>query len=535
MIVQLLMRICVFMIVFMCAFDLFSQPGLIQQLNRGQYQVGFSSTIGFDDTQNYPYYHYSKQDSKKQPKPLLINVWYPAEYKSDDKKMNWGGYLDFANKDIILNDWLKRYKIYTEESLFTELLGKNKKEVDSSDKKLIDSFLFSPTTVVKNASHAKGKFPFIIYAQGAGGTIEDNAVFCALLASHGYVVIGSSFQHNGADYLGPQGPNSGIRDIIFLLNYAKNLKLVDYQKAGMMGHSLGAQKMIDFMKQGNTPFEALVSLETTQEYHSTENKLWDYYVVEAIRNANAVKGSFLFFTGPTAIHILADQFNAAERNYLTIPDLGHNDYISQGIQKRYLASKRIKSSDAYIQYQRTATKYVQINNATVLFFNAKLKGDSLEWEKMIHARQQNEFGNEMSFEKMTVGQKNYLQDFSENKIPTPRQIKFLVVDGKIDTVTQLLKNCWRKRPKAPIYEPSVAYPLILHLLSRDTTKAVRLYQTYVDLIGDKDIDELFLFWARVNKMRSLQSEAQKLLDALYILNPSSLEKIKRMVDQQKDD
>jgi hypothetical protein len=508
----------------------FSQPNMMPNLERGKYSVGFSSVIKFDDTQNYPFYLDSGVQSEKLPKPILINIWYPAEYQLGASMMKWKNYFDFSSKEKNIKNWVKEYKIYCEQGIVRELLNKEPKDMDVTDERIIDSFLAASTTVVRNARQSKGKFPFIIYAQGAGGTIEDNAIFCELLASHGYIVFGSSFQYNEASSLAPQSPPGSTRDIVFLLNYIRHFPGVDYQKGGMIGHSLGAQKMISFMAQGSTPFDALVSLETTQEYHSLENKLWDYYVADATRNANAVTGSFFFATNPTAIHVLADRFVSADRYYFSFPGLSHNDYISQGIQKRYIAAQKKGINSLYDEYHKVANRYAEVCNAVVVFFNRKLKGDSLQWNSLRNQVNRNSFGKGISIEHMSIGQSSYSTNLSGLEPPTPRQMKFLILDGKIDTATQLLESYWTKDSLAPVYDPSVAYALILHLLAVDTRKALQVYKVYGKLIGEKDIDELFIFWARITELRFSTQEAKKLHDALYLLNPDNPEKVKHLID-----
>jgi predicted dienelactone hydrolase len=71
--------------------------------------------------------------------------------------------------------------------------GQTAKELTDPEKLLLDQFLDTLTPCIRNAPHAEGKFPLVIYHSGNGSSFEDNSVLCEFLASHGYVVLGSAF------------------------------------------------------------------------------------------------------------------------------------------------------------------------------------------------------------------------------------------------------------------------------------------------------------------------------------------------------
>lgn len=55
------------------------------------------------------------------------------------------------------------------------------------------------TASFRDAPPLEGDFPVVIYHQGLGGTMEENQLVLELLASHGYIAVGSGFQHPEAD------------------------------------------------------------------------------------------------------------------------------------------------------------------------------------------------------------------------------------------------------------------------------------------------------------------------------------------------
>ena len=93
------------------------------------------------------------------------------------------------------------------------------------------------------------RFPLVIYHSGAQGSFEDNAVFCEFLASHGYVVIGSAFQDVTGRTLAVDGSKGSARDLEFLIAHARRQPNVDWQKIGLVGHSLGAQAILMFRRK----------------------------------------------------------------------------------------------------------------------------------------------------------------------------------------------------------------------------------------------------------------------------------------------
>src|SRR5262249_12931917 len=159
---------------------------------------------------------------------------------------------------------------------------------------------------------------------------EDNAVLCEFLASHGFVVLGSAFQDQDGKGLNTDNREGSAGDLAFLIAHARTLPAVDWNHVGLVGHSAGAQASLVYRSQANTAVDAVVSLDTTQDYRGVSDPFWSF-TPKVVKSADNLNCPLLMAAGPNAFFELADSLRHAERYYLTITGVDHNDYIAQGI------------------------------------------------------------------------------------------------------------------------------------------------------------------------------------------------------------
>lgn len=496
-------------------------------LTKGKYHVGFRATVGLDYAQNYPYFIDSGNGLKKFPKPLLINVWYPAT-AGTQKRMTTQAYLQFNSDDKNVAAWIARYKEYTEKTITGEVFS-DKWRQDSVEKRLVQAFFDTETISVRNAPAAAGKFPVIIYHQGAGASIEDNAILCELLASHGYVVIGCSFQSADGEKLAAHGLDDSVKDLAFILTMVKQMPQADWQHIGMVGHSLGAQTLNHIAVQGNLPVDALVMLESTQEYFIGANGMWPF-VAFVKENAEKAKAALLFASNPHAVHDLADKMVNADRYYLTIPEVGHNDFISQGIQKKLFLYKKTGTDASKNNFESANGQYNRLCRYILAFFNARLKNDAGGWKSLKpDAAAVCGYGDYL--EEMPRGTSKTMYAFTSKKPPTPRELKFLIAERKIDTVVQLLKAFWTKASKHPVYHADFIYAMTDHLLASDTSSAGTLYRAYSDLLGAEQARRRFVAFGRIFVYFGEKDEARKIFEKLITLDPRKEEEVRKLMEQ----
>src|SRR5262249_52812911 len=138
------------------------------------------------------------------PRPILVNVWYPASPAKEAVPLRRGDYLDViscAGADARLGDFARALEAYARGVVADELLGHPDKERSFDDQGALAELLSAPALAVRDAPPLIGRYPLVIYHAGYGSSYEDDAAFCERLASAGYVVASSAYQQaDGASF-----------------------------------------------------------------------------------------------------------------------------------------------------------------------------------------------------------------------------------------------------------------------------------------------------------------------------------------------
>src|SRR5262249_3233838 len=130
----------------------------------------------------------------KAPRPILINIWYPAKEPDHGRPMLHREYLAIESRDPRLTRFATELVDYEKSVVCQYVMSPPAVTLSEVQRRLFVRFWDAPTASRRDAPPADGKFPIVIYHAGAGSSFEDNAVLCEFLASHGYVVVGSAFQ-----------------------------------------------------------------------------------------------------------------------------------------------------------------------------------------------------------------------------------------------------------------------------------------------------------------------------------------------------
>ncbi len=230
---------------------------------------------------------------------------------------------------------------------------------------------------VKDAPIAPGKFPLIVSHPGLGGTFEENATFYEYMASHGYVVIVAPYQSENAAYLNVDWDlDCSIKDMDFLVRYAKGRPDFDLGAIGAIGHSYGAQAVLAWRAEQNSPLSAVVSLDSTVEHNSPTEP--------GFATLRARLTSSLRLAGPIMIYSAKEDEAKpdffAHWGYLkythlymaTVPDLEHNDFLTQGAARfAFLPGRRVPADKASV----IRAGYDRVCLHSRKFFDVYLKRD----------------------------------------------------------------------------------------------------------------------------------------------------------------
>jgi hypothetical protein len=162
-------------------------PPLWGKLSPGPHAVGFRTVWHLDYSRRYntTFADQTTYATGKAPRPILINIWYPAKAAGNGKTMRHRDYLDVRSAEPLLAKFSGALADYVLGVYTQDLQGKPDNGPVDRGKRLLDELLNTPTPCVRNAAAAEGQFPLVIYHAGAGSTFDDNSVLCEFLASHG--------------------------------------------------------------------------------------------------------------------------------------------------------------------------------------------------------------------------------------------------------------------------------------------------------------------------------------------------------------
>ena len=250
-------------------------------LRPGTHAVGFTTGFSFDAARDYgkTYSDRAEKVRRKQPRPILIHRWYPAE-PSSNEPMLYEEYLNLQSNDPGLKDFIERLVDFNLDVISREVLGRSLKVLGPAEKEAFDRLMKTPTTAVKGAAPAAGRYPLVLYHPGLGGSFEDNAVLFEYLASHGYGVISSAYPSGTAARINIDWDlDRSFRDLECLVNAVAGETGVDLHRVAAMGHSFGGQAALAWQSLPNSIVDAVVSLDATIEYappdHPSVKEIWE--------------------------------------------------------------------------------------------------------------------------------------------------------------------------------------------------------------------------------------------------------------------
>jgi hypothetical protein len=189
-----------------------------------------------------------------------------------------------------------------------------------------------------NAPPAPGKFPVILYHPGAEGTFEENSILFEHLASHGYIVISSAYQSADPQHL---ANNIGsfeeqIVDLAFLQRYAAGLSFADANKTAAIGHSIGAQILLQWIGDPTSPLKAVVSLDTTLEYTPDDFPM-HLSLRDTLRGLRKPEIRVLLAASADRQPNFAtfdDYLGKSDRYEVSVKGFTHGDYLTHGVVQR---------------------------------------------------------------------------------------------------------------------------------------------------------------------------------------------------------
>ena len=234
------------------------------KLAEGNYQVGYSDTVVYNQDQYYSFLSYEGH------KPYFVSMWYPIGEDIDSFTGVYNDYFSFK-----VSEDLKELRDSLVQMQQTSLIRYGiRNRVDSWDDRAYtkpEQELFYKILNTKVNATLSNKFPsikcpVIVYHHGMGSSKEDNSVLFEYLASHGFVIISSNYHWPNQSELVSDSKN----DLKFIIDYTTTLSFIDQDQICFLGHSWGSQMGLIVNQTGNHPIKSFILLDNTLEQMSLE-------------------------------------------------------------------------------------------------------------------------------------------------------------------------------------------------------------------------------------------------------------------------
>ncbi|MEM7203675.1 MAG: hypothetical protein AAF628_25650 [Planctomycetota bacterium] len=479
--------------------------------------------------------------SGKAARPILVNLWYPA-VPSDTPPMPYRAYFDIGSDDPDVDRFAQAISAYAADVSATEMLGKAVADLDDVEGALWRRFLDLSTRAHPDAAPRPGPFPCVVYHSGAGSSFEDNSAFCEYLASHGYVVVGSAYPAANGRRFGVDAGDGSVRDMEFLARYVGELPYVDWRHIAFAGHSAGAQASMRAMLRPDCPADALVLFDSTADYYSLRIPNFRYLTEPALQQPGAYVRPMLVIAGPEATFEMCDQLTAADRTYLTVPELGHNEFILQGVLRLrvqgWLQEARSDSEGAEARARDVAREpdvvrlFVETCEAARLFLDAELCGARGPCDARWAAWAKNALGGAAPRVALApagqAGPAPY--DPSAGGPPSPRQLRQVMAQRGVEGLIASLESHRDREPQSPVYDSTMLWGSVLYDLAAterlDDAKALHAWLAEIGVDGTSALR----FLARMEVMSKRNDRAQDMLRVALSINPKDARALQKMAE-----
>lgn len=512
------------------------EPAFWGELQQGPYAVGFSSSWRLDHGRTYAatFDDGSVYGTEKAPRPILVNIWYPALRTEAGRTMRHRDYLEIGSEDPAITGFAGALARYNLRVIAEEITGESPEDLDQATTKRLEELLSTPTAAARGAAPASGRFPIVIYHSGHGSSYEDNAVLCEYLASHGYVVLGSAFQAGDGEGLGTDTRDGSTADLDELIRFARTLPNADWRRIGLVGHSGGAQHALLYAARPGSAVDAFVLLDTTQDYYSLDVDFWPY-TKHVLANREYVVAPLLFVANPHAFFQVADSLSGAERFYLTLRGLSHNEFISQGLlASTFAGSTQSESFEAGFERRSDVMLGYEALAADVRrFLDGYLKDDSASLADLRNGSEGQIGGRIRHVEYVARGvasPPDYVTDRSTP--PTPRQFRYVLNELGADSTVALLRQWAATGVASPVLEaPTFAVALLYELVENEREQeAVTLYEFFRG--RHPSLIMAFLRWYDVFEPIGDET-GRHWLGIAEVLDPSNPEVVRRSPPQDR--
>jgi predicted dienelactone hydrolase len=266
-------------------------------------------------------------------RPVLLAIWYPAQPTAKKLPLRLGELVDVAAFEPKLRGFARR--ITEQKADAHALYGLHFKpgHLSADEKRQLAELLAKPTSSIRDAAPAAGRFPVVVYHQGLGGSFDDNIFLAEELARAGFVVVGSVFQPRDSGEIGTDYDiERSFDDIAFLLQVlARRWPQADASRLAVVGQSYGAQVALAY-GSAHPGVRAVVSLDSTLENMDAADfpKLADLDAQSFLGHPELLRAPILAFARQPGHWWYLEGARYATRSLVVVAEVEHNDFTSQG-------------------------------------------------------------------------------------------------------------------------------------------------------------------------------------------------------------
>ncbi len=446
----------------------------------GKYDVGHRKMFGQDTSRTYDYsLGDSTMGNMKYGRPILMNIYYPAKKSKGGQKIVIQDLWQFTG-NTQMSHFLKNFQAYeldmSKKYAIDDNLKLNEFTGDTSSYRTTMDQLFkqysSTNLFSKDGLEPLSQdLPVVIYHQGLGGTFDENILMIELLASHGFLVITSSFVNSDASWtLGVGDTDASIGDIDFIINYTQS-SLSYSNQIFLMGHSFGANTIFTYPAVGKHRVSGIIPLDSdygySYYYHMNEKNAPD------LSNQKNYIDLPIFAAGRSDAHFrMIDLLDKSNRNFLKVNHFKHNDFCAQTIIG---AAQCLPYSTQQEQIRSKRLQYQKLNELILTFLKNCLKDNQKNLSSIPLDT------NQMILEVVDAGERSLMNarfEIGEKKCPTNTQLLDLIELHGIQIAGEEWLNCNELKDTATFdFEWISIFDALLH--EKTTAHAIQFLEFYV--------------------------------------------------------
>lgn len=349
-----------------------------QHVSWGKFSVGHRHLMTMDSARVYDY---NLGDTtlpiNQNGRPILMNIYYPTKKSKGGEAIQIADLWAFTG-NTQMDFFFRRFKDYEREMSKKYAIDENIEQRDftgdtttylSTLNQLFEQYSSTNLHSKDGLEPLSQDLPVVIYHQGLGGTFDENIQLVELLASHGFLVITSSFVNSaGAWSLGVGDTDASIADIDFIIKYVQS-NLSKNNHIFLMGHSFGANTIFNYPAVGKYKLSGIIPLDSDYGYSF-------YYHMPEKQKPNLEKqgnyiGLPIFAAGRSDAHFrMIDLLDQSHRTFLKIDDYKHNDFCAQTIiGARYCLPYTTQQKEIKFKL----LQYQKLNDLILTFLNNCIK------------------------------------------------------------------------------------------------------------------------------------------------------------------